>query len=397
MHFARPPLARSHPVRFIDSMTHDRSIADDTLPHRRAPVRRSAIPIAALGLLLFATTASGKGRQPFKPRGHQHSRGVAAVTMSSKGDVILSAGVKSGKLKWSLGPDVWVRNPSPAYAAGRVGEAELEGIVGGAVFLPERLEVAVLDMAGVVHLLHLGSGKTAPLEVLSLAESAKAVFPTLAVASAGGPTIAVGTGTPRASGKGSPGQPTPQSVVVHAFKDGAWGHEVLPAHKGCVTTLAFSEFGHVLFGGGAEPGIRVWHVEEGSLLKTIGRSDTDVVRALACTPDFQRVAANGTDGRLIVWNVNTDMIVWARTMPKSTTISHLLFSPDATHLYVAGTGLYHVWILDASSGKELARLGRIGRSCAGLSQQADGKQLAVASGNKVTVWNVPKALRDARK
>jgi hypothetical protein len=115
---------------------------------------------------------------------------------------------------------------------------------------------------------------------------------------------------------------------------------------------------------------------------------TGVVYALSFSPDGKRLAAEGGNGDLCVWDVGTGRMLWRQATVASSW--GVAFAPDGKTVAVPGnTG--NVILYDAASGKNVANFaghtGTIWMCCF----SPDGKYLASsATDNTARIWDVAK-------
>ena len=141
----------------------------------------------------------------------------------------------------------------------------------------------------------------------------------------------------------------------------------------------------------SEKRVYLWDLETGQELR-----HWDVPRqilSVAISQDGRRVAATGYDPKAVgcdmfwLWDATTGKVVHHRDglQPRWYT---LLFAPDGKTLLVS-TLAGDFLLLDGASGQELRRFAdRLPGYCSRLAVSSDGKVLATAGGEVITVWDV---------
>ena len=114
---------------------------------------------------------------------------------------------------------------------------------------------------------------------------------------------------------------------------------------------------------------------------------TDVVWSLALDPLGKHVASAGSDGEVILWDMETGKPI--RKMEEDTTMVAIAFSPDGNRLAsvgIAGENLptdaritsSEVILWDVATGRRLLALPLEQRIVTGVAFSPDGKRIATA-------------------
>jgi len=141
-----------------------------------------------------------------------------------------------------------------------------------------------------------------------------------------------------------------------------------------IASVAVSRSGHYWAAASRRGEVRVWRVEQeaGEHLHLARRAHTDVVRALAFSPDERTLASGSPDGSVKLWDVESGRLLWSDW--QTSTIICLAFSPDGRLLASGGQeATMRLW--EASLGTPLQDLPHPGMVFA-LAWSPDGSLLA---------------------
>ena len=164
--------------------------------------------------------------------------------------------------------------------------------------------------------------------------------------------------------------------------------ELLAGHAGEISALAFSPKADRLVSGGMDRGARVWDRKGAKfeLLRELPKAEQPIYSAypyafttVAYSPDGSLIAAGSADWTIRVWRVQDRSLVYqlaGHTQP----IKTITFSPDGRFLASGGDDkVMRLWRMEDGS---LAYFVEQGEPVTALAYSFDGKTLAVASGAK---------------
>lgn len=179
-----------------------------------------------------------------------------------------------------------------------------------------------------------------------------------------------------------------KSIKIWNAQTGKLASLPLKKHTDIVTALAITPDGTKLISGARDQTINVWqlHPQGGQVAQTLD-GQQGFVYALALSNESGMLASGGNDQRVIIWDLNGGRILKIFSQSFSFTRA-LAFSPDETLLAVAGQdGSLCVW--DVSKQTMLFNLeGHVG-SVLSMDVSPDGRTL-VSSGEDATVklWDL---------
>jgi WD40 repeat protein len=148
-----------------------------------------------------------------------------------------------------------------------------------------------------------------------------------------------------------------------------------------LSSVAFSPDGERLAAAGVEGKVKLWSIRTREVVLTLD-AHTDFVFSVAFHPGGRHLASAGADGRVKVWDLTTGETVF--TGPGSFggtysgTANGMAFSPDGRLLASRSEGEVHVW--DWSNRKRLYALRGHVPGGIGVAFSPDGGRLATGSG-----------------
>ena len=170
------------------------------------------------------------------------------------------------------------------------------------------------------------------------------------------------------------------------------------SHGAAVRALAVSGDGKMLASAGDDNAVQLWNPADGKpIRKLIG--PTDWLLAVALSSDGKFVAAGGQDGKLWMWETATGRKVFdvpsSPPAPKGTTpppptnvVSAIAFSPDGKTITLGGSDA-KLYFHQATDGKHLRTGNGHTHALTGLAFHPAGQFLVSSSKDRsVRVWNV---------
>jgi WD40 repeat protein len=168
-------------------------------------------------------------------------------------------------------------------------------------------------------------------------------------------------------------------------------------HTAPIEAVSWSADGQTVASSSDGGVVRVWNGASAQQVHGLYLDAAVPMRAAAFAPLSNRLAVGGDDGVVRLWDSLTCQVqldnggrcadVPLRLRASQRIIRTLAWSPDGTLLAVgADDGVVTIW-QPAQSQKSLFTLPQQATVYA-ISWSADGKRLAVATGNRVTLWSL---------
>jgi WD40 repeat protein len=158
---------------------------------------------------------------------------------------------------------------------------------------------------------------------------------------------------------------------------------VLKGHSDTVHAAVFAPSGRYLVTGGDDRSLRVWHMKERRLVRTV--PCLSGCTALAFSPDGTTLASAGGRGEVVFWETAT----WsqrARAKGSDALVRDLRFSPDGLTLAVAGDDA-RIRLWETTTAQELIVLDGHATRVNALAFAPDGLTLASGSHDgAVKLW-----------
>ncbi|QEH32543.1 WD domain, G-beta repeat [Aquisphaera giovannonii] len=157
--------------------------------------------------------------------------------------------------------------------------------------------------------------------------------------------------------------------------------------EGHVTSAALSRDGKWLLLGYAERKAQLWDLEAAQPRPVQGLNHSEVVSAVAFSPDSRACATGGYDSAVRIWDVATGSLVREIIQPRSAVVA-VAFSPDG-RLILSGhlDGYARLW--DATTGRPRGAPIRHQTWVPAVAFRPDGSQILTGSGDKTArIWNL---------
>lgn len=163
-----------------------------------------------------------------------------------------------------------------------------------------------------------------------------------------------------------------------------------PAQAPVITALALDQAHRLFATAGDDHLIRIWELPDGRLQRRLA-GHRGWVRTVAFSPDGQYLATGGDDRCLILFRVGQSEPVWKQEL--AVAIYTVAFSPDGRYLAAAGFS-EKIWLLEATTGRQMAVWTAAGPDVRALAFSPDGAQLAAGARNGILRrWQVANGLR----
>lgn len=129
----------------------------------------------------------------------------------------------------------------------------------------------------------------------------------------------------------------------------------LESHKDSVQSLSFSPDGNRALSGGSDGEIILWDIEKGV---EIGRwkAHVDYVRSVSCSPGGNQVLSGGDDGRIFLWDLNTMQLVKTFEGHTSGFRSNCLVWGQDGRTFLSGSRDGSIRLWDVQTGDERVHL-----------------------------------------
>jgi WD40 repeat protein len=161
-----------------------------------------------------------------------------------------------------------------------------------------------------------------------------------------------------------------------------------------VRCVALSADGKLLASGGDDNAVQLWDASMGKPIRKL-TGPTDWVLAVAISPDGKFVAASGHDGRLWLWDTGGkklfDVLAQAPPPPKAraetNVVTALAFSPDGKQIALGGND-GKVYQFQANDGKLIRPIAGHTGAITGLAYHPGNAALASSSKDRtLRLWN----------
>jgi len=163
---------------------------------------------------------------------------------------------------------------------------------------------------------------------------------------------------------------------------GSW----FSGHSSMVHTVAFSPDGQLLASGSWDDTIKLWQVSKGRQIRTL-IADSDWVNSVAFNPNGQLLASGGANSTIKLWQVSTGKEIRTFT-GHSDSVWSVAFSSDG-EILASGSADYTIKLWQVSTGEEIRTFTGHSFFVNSITLSLDGKILASGSSDKkIKLWQV---------
>jgi WD40 repeat protein/DNA-binding CsgD family transcriptional regulator len=180
-----------------------------------------------------------------------------------------------------------------------------------------------------------------------------------------------------------------QSLDLHRvnFKNCHFKNTVFTDNFGGLLSIAFNKSGKLIATGDRNGEVRIWLVENLTLLSSFVGHDSGV-RCVSFSPDNQTIASSGEDHLIKLWDINTgdcrQTLKGHRDYVRS-----VEFSPDG-HLLASGSDDKSIKLWDVKTGKCVRKLSSHTNFVRSVVFSQDGLILASCAEDKIIkLWYIP--------
>lgn len=164
----------------------------------------------------------------------------------------------------------------------------------------------------------------------------------------------------------------------------------LRSHSGMVHAVAISQDGKLIASGSSDHTIKLWQLETGKLVRTLGRwfdGHSSMVQTVSFSPNGQLLASGSWDDTIKLWLLSTGKPI--RTlMTRSNWVNSVAFSPDG-QLLASGGANNTIKLWQVGTGEEIRTFTGHSDSVCSVTFSSDGEFLASGSADcTIKLWQV---------
>ena len=188
----------------------------------------------------------------------------------------------------------------------------------------------------------------------------------------------------------------PQKFTVFDDVDSIKLLMTLGGHGDDVNSVAISPDGRYIVSGSRDRTVRIWDINSGDLLRTLGGHEWGGVNSVAISPDSRYIVSGGgrvlidpfTDSAVQIWDINSgDLLMTLEGHEES--VRSVAISPDGRYI-VSGDGkTVRIW--DINSGDLLMTLEGHKGGVNSVAISPDGRYIVSGGGafdNTVRIWGI---------
>ncbi|KAJ8595462.1 WD40 repeat-like protein [Rhizopogon salebrosus TDB-379] len=152
----------------------------------------------------------------------------------------------------------------------------------------------------------------------------------------------------------------------------------MQGHTGLVNGVAFFNDGRQLVTASWDKTLRIWDVQNGTLVGEPFEGHQSSVYSVAVSPDDKRIASGGMDETVIIWDVNSRQMVFDPLVKHTHWVNCVCFSPDGKR-FASGSTDSTVVVWDSETAAVLTTLGHHYLAVQCVAFSPDGLKLAYVS------------------
>ncbi|RAH71166.1 WD40 repeat-like protein [Aspergillus aculeatinus CBS 121060] len=179
----------------------------------------------------------------------------------------------------------------------------------------------------------------------------------------------------------------PDWIMTKPAVEAEWGAclQVVEAHRDYVRAVAFSPDGERIVSGSDDKTLRIWDANNGARLNTL-KGHEDWVRSVTFSPDGRHIVSDSDDSTIKIWDsISGDCL---HTLKKHSGKVHSVAIAPCGKYIISGSDDQTVMMWDVSTGVYLHTLYECGDIVQSVVYSPDGRYIASTSDDeKVKIWD----------